>query len=185
MARPKLTNEQREQLLEWLAADYSTELILRWIAKGRRRPSTGPEESKADEQLDTVDWSGVTRQTISYYRQQYEPEITAAREQRRTAAIDRGLALKAERVQRLVEHADELEAIKWLPDNKGRLWNEKAWRETLDDIAKEMGHRRQGVDLAMQQEIEGILSDLRERLSPEEYAKVAAIIMAGGGSKTA
>ena len=183
MARPKLTNEQREQLLEWLAADYSTELILHWIAKGRKRPVAGLESKDNDLPGDAVDWNGVTRQTISYYRQQYAAEIEAARQERRAAALDRGLALKAERVQRLVDHADELEAIKWQPDDKGRLWNEKAWRETLDDIAKEMGHRRQGVDLAMQQEIEGILSDLRERLSTEEYAKVAAVIMAGGNPK--
>lgn len=180
MARNKLTPEQREQLLEWLAADYSTELILRWIAKGRRRPSTGMEGTDTDVQ---VDWEGVTRQTVSYYRQQHADAIESARAERRAAALERGLARKEERIRRLVEHADDLEAIKWVPDDKGRLWNEKAWRETLDDIAKEMGHRRQGVDVAMQQEIEGILSDLRGRLSPEEYAKVAAIIMAGGDPK--
>lgn len=52
--------------------------------------------------------------------------------------------MKEERIARLAEHADALEAIKWGPDDKGRMWNEKAWRETLEAIAAEMGHRKQG-----------------------------------------
>jgi hypothetical protein len=29
-----------------------------------------------------------------------------------------------------------------VPDKNGRLWNERAWRQPLDDIAAEMGERR-------------------------------------------
>ncbi len=163
MAAPKLTAEQQSSLLKWLAAEYSAPLIRKWF-KDR-------------------EWPEIADSTFSYYRDKFATDIEAARAARREAALSQGLALKAERVQRLVEHADDLEAIKWVPDDKGRLWNEKAWRETLDDIAKEMGHRRQGIDVAMQQEIEGILSGLRERLSPEEYAKVAAVILAGSDPK--
>lgn len=120
---PKLTPEQRNALREWLAAEYSAPLIRKWF-KDR-------------------DWPELTDPAFTYYRNQWSAEIEVVRAERRSSAINSGLALKEERVKRLAEHADELEAIKWLPDEKGRLWNEKAWRETLDDIAKEMGDRKQ------------------------------------------
>lgn len=81
---------------------------------------------------------------FSYYRKQYGLEIERLRTERRRSALNSGLALKEERVARLAAHADELEALKWVPDDNGRLWNEKAWRETLDDIAREVGDRRAG-----------------------------------------
>lgn len=111
----------------WLAADYSEPLICKWFEKN--------------------EWEPLSKSTISYHRKRFASEIEAARAERRGGALSSGLALKEERVKRLVDHADELEAIKWLPDDKGRLWNEKAWRETLDDIAKEMGERRAGIEL--------------------------------------
>lgn len=122
MAAPKLTIEQRDALLTWLAADYSEPLIHKWF-------------------LDR-EWEPLSQAGVSYYRKKFAAEIEAARKERRDSALSTGLALKEERIKRLVEHADELEAIKWIPDDKGRLWNEKAWRETLDDIAKETGGRR-------------------------------------------
>lgn len=122
MAAPRLQPEQRDALLMWLAAEYSESLIAKWF-------------------IDRS-WEPLSSGVVSYYRQKYQAEIEEARKARRSSAINAGLALKEERVRRLAEHADELEAIKWEADDKGRLWNEKAWRETLDDIAKEMGHRR-------------------------------------------
>lgn len=124
MAAPKLTTDIQGILLEWLAADYSGPLIKHWFKEHK--------------------WPELSDATLSYYREKWKEKIEAARIERRASAINSGLALKEERVKRLTEHADELDAIKWLPDEKGRLWNEKAWRETLDDIAKEMGHRRTG-----------------------------------------
>lgn len=121
--KPKLNPEQRDALRTWLAAEYSGPLIRKWF------------EDRG--------WEPLTDGTLSYHRDQLGPEIEAAKQERRTSAINSGLALKEERIKRLVEHADEIEAIKWAPDKNGRLWNEAAWRETLDDIAKEMGHRRQ------------------------------------------
>ena len=125
MAAPKLEPEQQEALLEWLAADYSTTLILKWFQER--------------------EWPEITRYAVAYYRKRFQKTVAKLRAERREAALKRGLALKAERVARLTEHADELEAIKWQPDEKGRLWNEKAWRETLDDIAAEMGERQKSV----------------------------------------
>lgn len=127
---PKLMNGQRAQLLTWLAADYDTRLILRWA---------GNQEG----------WPLVDKNLIYYYRhsKKWGPEIERLRRERRESALNTGLALKEERIARLAKHADELEAIKWVPDKNGRLWNEKAWRETLADIAAEMGHRKTTIDI--------------------------------------
>jgi hypothetical protein len=127
MAAPKLNDEQREALLTWLAAEYDTRLIRSWFTANG--------------------WPELARSAFAYYRKTYGKAIADLRVERRLRALDSGLALREERVARLVRHADELDQIKWVPDDKGRLWNEKAWRETLDDIAKEMGHRKQGVEL--------------------------------------
>lgn len=73
--------------------------------------------------------------------------ISKLRTERRETAAATGLALKEERIARLKEHADKLEAIKWQANRKtGRLHNEKAWRETLDEIAREMGDRKTGIE---------------------------------------
>ncbi len=154
MAAPKLEPEQRASLLTWLAAEYSEGLILRWAKDG------GFE---------------LTSQGLSYYRKKWAAEIEEARSKRRSAALSKGLALKEERVRRLAEHADELEAIKWEADDKGRLWNEKAWRETLDDIAREMGQRRPDIEGKLGQ----FLDTLRDILSPEDYARALARLAAG------
>lgn len=163
MAAPKITKEQRAQLLEWVAADYSPTLIIEWFAT-RKWPEIGPS-------------------AISYYRKRYQAKIAQLRDERLAAALTSGLALKAERVERLKEHADKLDAIKWNAGENGRFWNEKAWRETLDDIAKEMGHRRQGVDLAvLEKELEAFLDRLQDNLTPEEYARIVALAAGGATS---
>lgn len=158
---PKLTPAQRSALLQWLAAEYSGPLIRKWFVERA--------------------WPDLSDASFTYYRTRYATEIAAARAERHASAINSGLALKEERVKRLVEHADELEAIKWKPDKKtGRLWNEKAWRETLDDIAKEMGHRRTGMDVdIVDRERVALLEQLRNNLSPEVYAQIAAALLAG------
>jgi hypothetical protein len=157
MAAPKLNEEQRTTLLTWLAADYSESLIKQWFKERK--------------------WPELSSSAISYYRKhkRYGAQIATARADRRASALQRGLALKEERVQRLVEHADELEAIKWKADDKGRLWNEKAWRETLDDIAREMGHRRPDIEGKLVE----FLDQLRDILSPADYARALARFAAG------
>lgn len=164
--KPKLSDEQRAALLTWLAAEYSEPLIQKWFEKEK--------------------WEPLAKSTISYHRKRYAVEVEAARQERRTGAINSGLALKEERIKRLTEHADELEAIKWVADEKtGRLWNEKAWRETLDDIAKEMGHRRTGMDIDLvEKELDATLDRLKDNLSPEVYAQVLAAIASGAGTST-
>lgn len=154
-------------VLEWLVADYDSGLILRWI-KERREREKEPEPWPQD----------LTKQALSYYRSKWKVQIEEARKARHSAALNAGLALKEERVARLKQHADELEAIKWVADTKtGRLWNEKSWRETLDDIAKEMGHRRQGVDVdVVEAELGAALAKLKEGLPPELYGQVLTLL---------
>ena len=148
---PKLTPEQKDALLRWLSAEYSGPLIRKWFTDR--------------------EWPDLSDAAFTYYRNLWSEEIDAARVKRRNSAITTGLALKEERIKRLAEHADELDAIKWLPDERGRLWNEKAWRETLDDIAKEMGHRRTGVTNLnvtpdeLRQMSDDDLSDLERKLT--------------------
>lgn len=126
MAAPKLNEEQRIALVEFLAAEY-TEPAIRNFLRARN-------------------WPVINGSAIQHYRDRYREEIAQARAGRRSRALTTGLALKDERVERLKDHADQLEEIKWLPDDKGKLHNEKAWRETLDDIAQEMGDRRKNVN---------------------------------------
>jgi len=127
MANQKLTSEQRESLLEWLAADYDWKLIKEWFEKNS--------------------WPLVSRSTISHYRKSNAIRIDELRAARLDSSLNTGLSRKEERIERLKKHADALESIKWEPDKNGRMWNEKAWRETLADIAAEMGHRKQTVDI--------------------------------------
>jgi hypothetical protein len=127
MASPRLNKEQRLVLLTWLAADYDWRLICAWLAEKQ--------------------WPITNRANASYYRKKYGPQIEVLRKERLDSALNTGLALKEERVARLKQHADELDKIKWEPDDKGRLWNEAAWRETLGEIAEEVGDRKHTVDL--------------------------------------
>jgi hypothetical protein len=109
--------------LEWIAADYDWRVIRNWF------------EERG--------WPSITRALVTYYRTSRGESIQRIRTERYSKALDAGLAQRAERVERLKKHADELEALKWEPDKNGRLWNEKAWRETLRDIAEEIGERKQ------------------------------------------
>lgn len=127
MAKNKLTSEQRSQLLSWLAADYDWKLIRQWFEER--------------------EWPALSYATITYYRHSRDMGIDRLREKRRNKALSTGLAVKEERVQRLKEHADKLEAIKWVADKNGKLNNEKAWRETLDEIASELGQRKVQVEV--------------------------------------
>lgn len=129
MPRHTLTEEQRLLLLEWLAADF---------------PSYGIQRQFAER-----GWPKISDQLLSYYRKTYAPEIAQCRAARLDSALTRGLARKEARVAALVANAEALESIKWVADPKtGRLHNEKAYRETLADIAAEMGERPQRTELS-------------------------------------
>jgi hypothetical protein len=140
----KLTNEQKSALLEWIAADYDWRLIRGWFRDNG--------------------WPEITRANVSYYRKRYSSAANVVREERYREALGAGLAIKAERVKRLKKHADELESIKWEPDKNGRLWNEKAWRETLTQIAEELGQLKQQIEHS------GEVNIIRVKVSNNEQA---------------
>jgi hypothetical protein len=116
---PKLTPAQRTQLLTWLAAGYSGPIIAAFFAERT--------------------WPAITDAALTYYRNKYRPQIQALAAARHSAALNTGLALKEERIARLKEDAEWLESIKTEPGKSGKLYNEAAWRETLVQIAEELG----------------------------------------------
>src|SRR5436190_24231143 len=119
MAAPVLTEEQKAKLTEWLAAGFPEPLIRRLF------------ESQG--------WKPITAAGVSHHRAAVKDEIEARLQRRMDAAYDAGLAQREARIKALNAHAGKLEEVMWLPDDKGKLHNEKAWRETLDDLAREMG----------------------------------------------
>ena len=104
--------------------------------------ASGQQERLINDYFQLLGWGGLSSSTISYYREQYRALIEEAARQRTDLALTAGLALKAERVAALKDHAAMLEAIRFVPGKTGRLFNEKAWRETIEDIALEMGERK-------------------------------------------
>lgn len=89
VAANKLSKLQRLALLEWLSAEYETNVI-----KGLASVFDPPFQ--------------VSKRQLNYYRKRYGPDIQRMREERRTEAISRGLALREERVARGVP-AESLE----------------------------------------------------------------------------
>lgn len=119
---PRMTQPERDLLLKLLVAGQRESLIFSaFEALGYQRPSSS---------------------TLNYYRFVWREQIREAKTRRIEQAMTEGLALKAERVAKLKEHAELLEAMRFTADKNGRLWNERAWRQTLGDIAAEMGERR-------------------------------------------
>lgn len=119
---PWMNDDQRAMLLQLLAAGQSESGIhLFFTAAG---------------------WGRLAKSSISDYRKKFAAEIEAAKARRVDEALTTGLALKAERIAALKEHATMLEALRFVSDRNGRFWNERAWRQTLEDIALEMGDRK-------------------------------------------
>jgi len=130
----RLTTKQRLAVLKLVAAEYSSVAIL---ARLDRLNSSGERLREYDEPFPVL-----TESAVDYYRTRHKDELVRLKTERIEAAMIGGCASKAERIARLCAHADELESLKWDVSITGKLWNEKAWRETLADIALEMGERR-------------------------------------------
>jgi len=103
---------------------------------------SGQHESGISDFFRLVGWKPLSSSSLSYYRQLWAVLIEEAKLKRVDAALTTGLAVKAERVAALKDHAALLEAIRFTPDKNGRLWNERAWRQTVEDIGIEMGDRK-------------------------------------------
>jgi hypothetical protein len=87
-------------------------------------------------------YEAITDATLSYYRTKWAAEIKQAQKARHDLALSQGLALKAERVRRLADHAEEIEGMRLCEDKVGKPSWAMEWRATLADIAAEMGERR-------------------------------------------
>lgn len=159
----RVTQEQKDRMMVLFIAGYTVNYVNQKLSE--EFPGFVP----------------LTAQAINKYKSQWREEIELARQVRQTDNLNQGLALRAERIARLVEHAETLEAVRYLQDDKGRLVNEKAWRATLDDIAKEVGDRRPDIDARV-----GIILDcLRDTLTTEQYAQVLArLAFSSSGAST-
>lgn len=153
MAAPRLTVEQRTKLVELLAAGYS--------------------EPGIAGIFELYGWEPPSAPLLHYYRSKYRAQIQRVADEREVRAITSGLALRAERVARLCEHADELEVVKWKPDPRtGRYHNAQAWREVLRDIAYEMGDRARNLDYVAERVTTEILDRIRPQVSPGAYREL-------------
>lgn len=96
--------------------------------------------------MEASGWEAINDAALSYYREKWASKIEAAWRDREAAALTRGLALKAERVARLVEYAEWIEGEeldrRQLEDKVGKPSWGMEWRACLADIAAEMGERR-------------------------------------------
>ena len=145
MARNKLDEKQRLQVLEWLGEGLTTNEI-NDLAVSFEPPFK------------------VSAQLLYQYRKDYEIDIAKIRSERDTLAISQGLALRSTRVQKLIELARLLEEdlrvkeLVWT-DNAKTVGNERydfkefneaelrQLRGIYEDIAKETGGRITRTDI--------------------------------------
>lgn len=148
----KLNDQQRAQLLQWLAEGLTTGEI-NTVAASFDNPDTGQAEPFQ-----------VSAQLCYQYRKDHELDLTAMRAARDEEAIQTGLAIRANRLKALYKLASELEEDLY---TKQRLWTQNAktvanmeytfeefneaeirqLRGVYEDIAKETGGRIHQIDL--------------------------------------
>ena len=139
------------------------EALLRWIAEGLRSDEINDLAAEFIPPFKTY-----TRQ-VAYYRKSRDADIQALIAAGEQDALSEGLAVRAERVKKLKQlgalmERDLFGGFLWVEDikivgsgdsaevvdfEKFNAAEVKEYRSTLDDIAKEMGHR------ANKQEISG------------------------------
>jgi len=135
------------------------EAVIKWIAEGLRSDEIN---GRGAEFLPPFQ---VSRQQVDYYRKTRQADIDILVQTGEQKAMSEGLALKAERVKKLKQLATLLErdlfgGFLWLDQVKGigsgdvatlydyEEFNKSevdAYRGVLDDIAKELGDRKQTV----------------------------------------
>jgi hypothetical protein len=111
--------EQIEILIEMLAAGYNSAAI--------------------NDRFNASGLPPMSIDTIHHYRDTRLEIIQQRWVERRDSAITIGLSQREERIARLIRHAEELEPLRLNLDGRGRPVWAKEWRETLQQIAIEMG----------------------------------------------
>lgn len=144
--RNKLTKDQKDALLKWVAEGLDTTEI------NQRADSFGPQFR-------------VSRAQVDYYRKTRKVNLRAISQSDEYDALNTGLALKTERVKRLTLLAAMMEedlfgGVLWTNDMKSigsgdqqqvvefeefNAAEVQHYRGVLDDIAKEMGGRVQKI----------------------------------------
>jgi hypothetical protein len=145
----RLTKDQKELLIQWIAEGLYTDEINKRAAR-------------------CADPFHVSRQQVDYYRGQCDQDIQQLTEEGKLRALDTGLALRGERVEQLKNLAETLlndllrDGKLWLANKKGvgsgpiaeifhyEEFNKAevdALRGVLDDIAREVGDRKARLDV--------------------------------------
>ena len=167
MAKPKLEQNQKLALLEWMA-------------EGLKTAEVNERAAKFDPPFE------VSPQLMYQYRTDYEEDLTNLRTRNEMAALHTGLSLKAKRIEKLVQLAEALEddiftkRLVWIQQVKGigsglqfeKITFEefnaaeiKEYRGVLDDIAKETGGRIIRADITSKdQPIKGYVG-----VSPDDW----------------
>lgn len=137
------------------------EAVIAWIAEGLETDEINERAAKSKPPFE------VSRQQVDFYRDTRKADLESLKRSGEFNALVDGLATKAERVSRLQQLAD----LMWRDLTKGFLWVDQVkalgsgdnmeivdyeefntsevreFRATLDDIAKEMGHRKTVIEL--------------------------------------
>jgi hypothetical protein len=158
----RLTKKQKQNVLAWIAEGIETDEI------NKRAAQASPPFS-------------VSRQQVDWYRKTRRVDVDALTRASEMKALSQGLALKEVRVARLQALAALMErdlfgGFLWVENVKSvgsgptqelvdyeefNASEVKEYRGVLDDIAKEMGHRKQVVDIfIVRQEAERLASEL-------------------------
>ena len=123
-----MSEEQRLHIVELLVAGYTVSFI--------------------KESFERKGWKAPSHVTIQNYRIKFQVDIENARAERYKELMENGLALQDERVARLTQHAEKLESLGTdAQDEKGTLIVSKEYRETIADIAAEVGGRQKKLDI--------------------------------------
>ena len=162
--------------------------LLEWISEGLDSGEINTRAAEFDPPFD------VSRQQVDWYRATRSLARAVVVGAIEGDALTTGLAIKAERVRKLQQLAAMMEGDIF----GGLLWTDQVkmigsgpfakevdyeefntaevqqYRGVLDDIAKEMGHRRTGIDIATQ-ELEDFLDRAKHNLPTEQYAALLAL----------
>ena len=119
----RLTKQQRNLIMMWLAAGFTARETA----------------AKAEEQGIIVSY-----QTVAKYKPKIIPQIADIVEQKETSALKQGIAIKENRVQKLADMESLMYDSIYQRVKSGCSVEAliREWRGLLDDVAKEMGDRR-------------------------------------------
>jgi hypothetical protein len=160
--------------------------LLEWAAEGLRLPEINERAAEFDPPFE------ASYLQLKHARTRAKKRFSELREDFEKEALSEGLSRKAVRIRRLAQLAEKIEAD--LLD-RDRLWVQepkqvgaqvieverfnaaevKEYRGLPDDIARELGERRQSIDLALTKELDALLDRLRDNLDADTYAKVLAL----------